>query len=525
MNILSRIALAGRVALHQAKLAARVTYRKPSVGQGVLNRYEAGLRFQFGERSYIWSYVTDARFDASQATRIEMVRKARYFEQNCPLVQRLADVWEQYVVGANGIIMSPDSQDEDWNLAAGQWFDEWAVYPDLVSLQNWSTLQSLIARTWFIDGEVFLLKTRSERAPYRPRLQLIEGHRVCTPPGLVGSPMIVDGVEIDAKGRPVAYHVAAGFDANEFERIPAENIIHVFEPARIGMYRGLTHFYAVMNALHDLDDLQKLEMQVAKRLASTPDIVKTPTGEMLDDAAQWDAQTEAASQGQQNPLTEYYARIFGATTKVMKIGDEYVPNTFDRPSVAQQWYWRFLMEEVCTGVGIPLVLVYPDSMQGTVYRGVLDTANAFFRSRSAVLAAALKQAWIYVIGAGANQDFRIANKPADWTLLSARPPRAVNVDVGRNSSAMLSELAAGTRTWQDVFAETGDDWKSKLRQRAREARYIRDLATEYDVEPNEISDVIEIPPPLPPGPIIPGGNGNSKGNGKPTALLTIPTNR
>ena len=128
---------------------------------------------------------------------------------------------------------------------------------------------------------------------------------------------VIDGVEVNRFGRPVAYWIRNDSGA---ERKTTDEVLHIFEPSRAGMYRGLTHFYAVMNALHDLSDLELLEMQSAKDAAETTKVIKTPTGDLLDDAAQWDRQTEAGS-GEQNPLTEYYQRVFGATTKVMKTGD------------------------------------------------------------------------------------------------------------------------------------------------------------------------------------------------------------
>jgi capsid protein len=470
-------------------------------GVTIQDFYEAGRRFQFGDRTNIWSYTTDARFDANQATRIELIRKIRYFEQNCSLVQSLADVWEQYVVGANGLILSPGSENAPWAALATEYFKEWSVYPDLTSLQDWACLQGLIARTWFIDGEVFIIKTRGDLPPYRPRLQLIEGHRVGTPPSMAGleGKSIIDGVDIDAKGRPIGYWVQAGIDPNGYTRIDAVNMIHVFEPTRIGMYRGITHFYAVLNLMHDMDDLARWEMAKAKEAADTTAIIKTPTGEVLDDATDFDKQTENFDNfngevvGGKNPLTEFYLRVFGPTKKVMKIGDEYEVPTPNNPTTSQQWYWRYIAEQICNGVGVAIILIYPESIQGTVYRGILDKQNSQFRSRSAVLASKLKQVWIYVIGVGATQDKRISNLPPDWTKLTARPPKAVNVDVGRNSAAILAEWRAGTKTLEEICAEKGEDWREVLRQKAKEIKAIHDLAAEFKLDANDLTDMLAEP--------------------------------
>ena len=93
------------------------------------------------------------------------------------------------------------------------------------------------------------------------------------------------------------------------------------------------------------------------------------------------------------------------------------------------------------------------------------------------------------------------------TRLNVRPPRAVNVDVGRNSSAMLAELAGATRTYQDIFGETGEDWKQKLRQKAQAVAYIHQIADEFKVEPSEISDVMKEPAPAQQAPEAPQKKG------------------
>ncbi len=491
MNIPRRKFLSrARATLNRTVKNVRLGWHIARGNTAVLNRYEAARRFQYGDRSAIWSFVTDARFDATQADRYELVRKIRYFEANSPLVQKLADLFELYTVGPNGLVMSPGSEDEEWVTRAKVWYSDWSQSPDLCSLLPIPVLQSLSARLWFIDGECFILKTRTDTAPYKPRIQLIESHRVGTPSrgNEYQGRRIVDGIEVDRNGRPVAYWVQNGFDAGEHVRVPAENMIHIHEPSRAGMLRGLTTFYATLNPLHDLDDLMRMEMMVAKDQADTSKVIKTPTGEVTDpeDPNGWSTETECVP-GQANPLFEYYRRVFGPTTKVMKIGDEIDKSGPERPTVVQQWYWKFLCEEICNGIGIPLAMVFPESMQGTVYRGVLDSANAYFRSRSTVLAAAWKQVWQYAIDFGSRTDVEIADKPADWKIVSVRPPRAVNVDVGRNSSAMLAELEAGTRTFADIYAETGDDWREKLEQKAKEVAFVKGMAKKYGVMPDMIT--------------------------------------
>lgn len=471
---------------------------------GVANIYEAG-RMWSTDRSYIPGHVRDVRFDADPLTRWEIVRKARYWERNSAIVNRLVDIFEQYTVGANGLALIPSSSDEEWNKRASEWWDGWCKNCDLTSRHPFSVIQSLIAREWFIDGEVFIVKTYGENAapgfPQRPRIQLIESHRVATPDGTVDNaaiPTMVEGIELNKAGRPIAYNIKSG---DAFSRIVADNIEHIYEPSRVGQYRGLSFLYPVMNDLHDLEDLQLLEMKAAKNAAKVTNVIKTQTGELTDDDVikQRFSRTTTNSQGvQTSEMRErYYKQVFGGDEVVLKVGDEIEQFASNRPTVTTQAYWDYITSKVCAGVGISKLLVLPYTLQGTVTRSDLEIANAFFRARSSVLAAAFERIYEWAIGWAVLNEPSLAKFPPDWKRVTCRPPRAVNVDVGRNSTAMLEELKAGTRTFQDIYAENGEDYREQLRQRAREAKMLKSLATEFGVDPQQIAELAVAPTPAP----------------------------
>lgn len=462
------------------------------VQEVVKAQYEAGQRWS-SRRSYVHGWVRDARFDADSATRREILRKSRYFERNNAIVNRLADLFEQYSVGPMGLRFVPASSDPEWNQAAKTWWAGWEKYPDISSLQTFGTIQSLSARTWLIDGEVFIWKTRGrerENGQSFPRIQLIESHRVDTPPRLYGDEKIIDGIQVDARGRPEVYWVQVGLNDDDYTPVPAANMIHIYEPSRVGMYRGLPMLYPVLNDLHDLDDLQLLEMDAAKDAAATTEVIKTKTGEMTaDDFRRYRfnvAGTQGTSGGSSQERTQYYEDVFKGRAKVMRHGDEYQQYKSERPSVATRDYWDYLTSKVCAGVGISKLLVFPWSMQGTVIRADLDVASAFFRSRSAVLAAKFTDVWLYVMDWATRNVPEIADRPLDWQKVSVRPPRSVNVDVGRNAAALISEYESGWRTLEGICGELGEDWVDVLRQRAVERQRAREFEDEYGLERGEL---------------------------------------
>lgn len=464
-------------------------------------RYEGA--FGSPNRSQVPGIVQDAKFDATGPVREELVRKSRYYEKNNGLVNRLADIFEQYVVGV-GIAFFPASSSPEWNASAVKYWRGWQKYADLTSRASWGTLQGQIARSWFIDGEVFILKSYGDTG--RPRVQIIEAHRVKTPKtaldgmtrAYANQPSIIDGVEIDANGRPVAYHVET-IDVgrtSKFTRVPADSMVHVFEPGRPGQYRGLPFVSSVINDINDLDDLQIFEMQAAKEAASVTNVIKTKPGEVADEDIIKGTTTSTFTAEQK---LQYYKEKMRSEAVVLQHGDDMSQFRSERPSVATSGYWDYITAKICAGVGIPKELAIPSSMQGTSMRSVLEIANAFFRQRSSALQDHLGQIYEWVIESGLtlNDQLLIIGKPADWFSWTARSPRSVSVDIGYSSTARVNEFKLGMTTLEDLYAEQGQDWRERLRQKAEEVAYAKTLAAEFNIEraeimtldPNELSSM------------------------------------
>lgn len=441
-------------------------------------RYEGARRTS--SRTHLHGNVQDARYDLDPYTRHELVRKSRWFERNNAFANRLVDIYEQYTVG-KGLRFSPATSSDAYNVAAAVYWQGWEPYADLSSRQSFGVLQSVVARAQFIDGEIFIILTRG--SSNRPRVQLVESHRVEQPPNADAN--TVDGITLDENGRPTTYWIASEGPDGKKKHTPvrAEFVVHVFEPSRPGQLRGIPMLAPVMNDLHDLDDLQVFEMVAAKDGATTTNVVQTETGEIDDEDFIRGEKTDSDGVNR----ADYYKEILGPGTKVLKWGDEFKQFKAERPSAATAGYWDYLLKKICAGVGIPVELVMPESKQGTTMRSVLDVANAYFQSRSASLADHLRRVYEYVLEVGNAQDPALGRlEPSDWRASIVHAPRSVNVDIGHNSAAAVAEFKTGMRTLQSIYAETGEDWREQLRQKAAEIAYAQELAQEFNVERAEI---------------------------------------
>lgn len=444
----------------------------------IYSRYE-GATFN-PQRSYIPAGYHSVRYDTTAHSRSEMARKMRYFERNNSLCQALSGKYENFVVGASPQLC-PNSSDPEWNKYAKEWWEIWSQVCDLTSHQSFGTLLQLAARRWQIEGDAFFLLTQGrESRGSRPRVQLIEGHLCRTPDEYADDPRVHDGVRMDEFGRPTDYYFAEEIRPGEFEFGPprdANAVVPVMEPERPGEVRCVTQYHACINELHDLDDLHILEMQAARDNAAIKDWIETSAGELTPEQlrrSRFNTGTVLSTGATASiEKLQYYRDAGGARTQVLQRGDKIHQHAGERPSIVTRDYWRLKTELVCAAVEIPYCIVFPDSMQGTVYRGALDMAATAFKSRHTVMADVQRRIWSYVMGWATKVDPKLADPPADWFKVTVQPPRAPNVDVGRNSAAMLEELRHGATNYDLIYGPQGLDWRVELQKLNEQLIFIK----------------------------------------------------
>lgn len=168
-------------------------------------------------------------------------------------------------------------QDADWN---GQ--------------MDFYGLQGVMAREIFEAGEVFLrFRYRgSKDGLYVPfQIQLLEGEQlpIFLTEMLQNGGAVRCGIEFDSQDRRVAYrfyrhHPGDSMfwpDAYTYISIPADEICHVYKPARAGQLRGHPRMSAVLTALYELDQYTDSALVKKKVSAMMAGFVSVPTPENL----------------------------------------------------------------------------------------------------------------------------------------------------------------------------------------------------------------------------------------------------
>lgn len=209
--------------------------------------------------------------------------KARDLDRNNPYVAGMKKRFVAAVIGEGAwprpkIFKGNNKYDFDaeknsdilrrWEL----WADEACANGD-----NIYQLQRICARHFFVDG-TFLI----HRVVRNGKLML-EGLEADHLDHLAdrddAEKRIVNGIELDEFNKPVAYHLKKrhpGEQTSKTERIPASEIIHIFDRQRISDVNGICGFASVVSNLYSIGEYRTATMDIARVATGFGVFVESP---------------------------------------------------------------------------------------------------------------------------------------------------------------------------------------------------------------------------------------------------------
>lgn len=376
--------------------------------------------------------------------------RSRDLIRNNPYAARAISAWVANVIGT-GVMPK---------LSAGQeLFDRWAMECDADGRHDFYGLQALVARTMFEAGECLIrLRWRrpEDRLTVPLQLQVLEPDFIDSlrTEALPGGGWIEGGIEFNAIGQRVAYwlydqHPGAQIPIARTlnsRRVPAADILHVFECQRPGQSRGVPRLAPVMMTLRDLSDYQEAELLRKGIEACYAAFVET------DDPGNLPAGLEqSASSGRTDES------IAAGMIKYLRPGEKI---TFGSPAATQGYGETVRMYErlIATGIGVTYEAMTGDLSQvnySSIRAGKLEFRRAaeqyqwqtFIPQFCDAVATAFKRAAIM------SGQSRVGQATVDWT-----PPKWEWTDPVKEVSGVIMELASGLTSWEEEARKRG--WTS-----------------------------------------------------------------
>lgn len=230
----------------------------------------------YGPRTQNWPRVyTDADATLRAASR-ELRTHARDLLRNNGHAQRGQRVVAGSVVGS-GIIPKPAGANEAANKVAADLWKAWARKPicESDSRLSFDAMLYQMMSAFYSDGDVFLRRRPrrlSDGLPVPLQIQVLEADFLNTGHTQLANDQrgpIIQGIEFDLRGRRTAYwmwkeHPGSGRNVGEETRVPASEIIHLYEPGRPGQTRGVSLLGAAIVDMKDLGEFETAELMRQK---------------------------------------------------------------------------------------------------------------------------------------------------------------------------------------------------------------------------------------------------------------------
>ena len=230
----------------------------------------------------------DANREIRQDLKV-MRERARDLERNNDYVRRYFKLLENNVLGAGGIglqmkiremIRVKNTWQERYDKRANDLLElawrKWGKRANCTVGQTltWRDLQGMVLRSVARDGAVIIRKHST--GPFGLQLELIEIDQLETDRSEMLAPNEIKlGVEYNPSGQVVAYHMLTRHPGSSYSdvsvgrrmRVPAQDIIHVYDPARIGQATGVPWIHSAGFNLKQLGAFMEAEV-IASRAAA-----------------------------------------------------------------------------------------------------------------------------------------------------------------------------------------------------------------------------------------------------------------
>jgi len=471
-----------------------------------------------------WHNVSLLSADRETRGNLRILRgRSRQFYRDNPHIAGLVQSLQDEVMGPGGIGINPRMRLPRGellvrdNLRAWEAWKRWSRRGTCTvdGMLHFAGVQRLALATWFVDGEVFIRELAGFDNEFGYALQFLDADQLDESfhvPATAGQNEITQGVEIDRWGRPVAYHfwdhhpTDTAFRQTR-KRIPASEVIHIYQPLRPNQHRGIPLLTPVLIALKMLDGYTQAEVTAAWVAAAQGGFFQI-SGE--DAQALGITEDDDESDGDEDPAPIEMEAEPGLARKLppgwtFKEWDPAHPNS------SFPEFQRAMLRVIARGTNRSYIAVSGD-LSDTSYssgrQGKLSEQDGYRVIQELFGPDLVERAYRGVIRYGSLSGALIlpTPEPSRWSDCTLEPRGWPWVDPKNDAETAEMELASLLNSPQRICAARGLDYEEILDEVQEAQRMCRERGIEYPTFTPRVAKAATPPTKA-------NGNGNGNGNG------------
>lgn len=405
---------------------------------------------------------------------------ARDFYRNNPYANAMIKKRAAKLVGT-GITPLLPSGDALSKTARAKLIKLWKLFVDQSDPEgrhDFYGQQLLAAKTWLTDGEclIRILRRNTEDAkllklviPFQLRVMEIDYLDHQKTEQLAGGNVVIMGIEYDRLGQRVGYWL---FDQHPGElgplnkiastlkssRVPASEIIHLFDRERPDQVRGMTSLAPVAMKLQDVEEYDEAALVGRKAAACHVAVFETPAAVAKPFAA---APAETAEKGADGPTKRLRPATILNTTPGQKVVFNSPPQDDTYPD-----YMRVHLRAIANGGGVMYEHLTGDLSDlnfSSIKAGMNDFHDQLDVDQHHILAWQLCRP-VYVLFLEYCLVQELVSIPASKLPVIPRwmMPRRRMADPTKEIPSNIEGLRSGQMFLPDIWAEQGEDVEERL---------------------------------------------------------------
>lgn len=408
--------------------------------------------------------------------------RARELARNSPLVNQYLGLLAANVIGPDGFKFQARARNRDGTLAAqfnpkiDDAFEDWGQSVTVDGQMSLIDFERLLIANLATDGEILVRKIRGYRPnKYRFALQQIDpdllDHQFFRSPGR-GENEVRLGVEVNEWGVPVAYWIwdrhptdLFNISARKRLRIPADELVHIYDPKRANQTRGTTWLNPVMIHMKMLDGYVEAELVAAR------------VGAAKMGFFQWKDSADFEPPQADETLTIHAE---AGKAEMLPPGLEFKDWSPAHPSIAFPNFLKAALRFIASGLRTSYNALAND-LEGVNYSsmraGVLVERDQWRSLQRMWVRKFLRPIYAEWIGfAQLSGELVLDTRdPAAWLEARFLPRGWQWVDPLKDINASIAEIDNGLTSRTRVIAETGGDFEEIAEELAEEQAIIKEL--------------------------------------------------
>lgn len=457
------------------KAAQRVAWREVQRELEGRSSYDAGHDGRFNRN---WT-VTNTSADMTDRYDRDIVRaRARDLERNSDILNSLIWARVRNVVGS-GFVLQAQTNSDTLNETLERLWQKWckAENCDVTGTQTLTQMLRMIVTRKMVDGGILIVKrtTRDGIIPFS--LQLIEVDELddMQIQPRQKSNRVVGGIEYNAYNRPQGYWVRQygldGFSLRAPIYIPAQDAIFYFKKRRPSQIREMSDVAPTLSRIRDANEFMTSVAMKQRVEACLSVFIKRAL-----------PQTGLGRGGYNAEQKSYQGKhLEPATIVELNAGDDVsVVNPSGQATDAAS-IMKLHEKTIAAGQGLSYESTSRD-MSETNYASARQSAiedELTFAEERESLRALLDDIYstfvLHCALAGLVNIPNVAQNLDEYTKHEWSYPPKPWVDPYKEANATKVALSSGIKTYQQICAENGADWRDNLEAIAESLEYAEDL--------------------------------------------------